>query len=139
MGPLTQLLLQSQTDLLAPQLKTSNDQEAFSFCGSKVWNELEHEVKLALSLSTFNCRLKRFKEFQMNELMNAFGATKNRNFTFFFNLDQALIIHIIWPRLCQPTHCSFKPKSHFFKLALACCKLNFFLKRIIRDKSLVPK
>ena len=43
---------------LAPRMKTSNGQKAFSFRGSKVWNELEHEVKLAPSLSTFNCRLK---------------------------------------------------------------------------------
>ena len=47
-----------ETDLLAPRMKTSNGQKAFSFRGSKVWNKLEHEVKLAPSLSTFKCRLK---------------------------------------------------------------------------------
>ena len=47
-----------ETDLLAPRMKTSNGQKAFSFRGSKVWNELEHEVKLAPSLSTFKCRLR---------------------------------------------------------------------------------
>ena len=47
-------LRNSETDLLAPRMKTSNGQKAFSFRGSKVWNELEHEVKLAPSLSTFN-------------------------------------------------------------------------------------
>ena len=51
-------LRHSETDLLAPRMKTSNGQKAFSFRGSKVWNELEHEVKLAPSLSTFKCRLK---------------------------------------------------------------------------------
>ena len=50
-------LRNSETDLLTPRMKTSNGQEAFSFRGSKVWNELEHEVKLASSLSTFKCRL----------------------------------------------------------------------------------
>ena len=39
----------SETDLLAPRMKTSNDQIAFSFRGPKVWNELEHEVKLQYS------------------------------------------------------------------------------------------
>ena len=47
-----------ETDRLAPRMKTSNGQEAFSFRLSKVWNELEYEVKLAPSLSNFNCRLK---------------------------------------------------------------------------------
>ena len=47
------------TDLLAPLMKTSNGQKEFSFRGSKVWNELEHEVKLAPSLSTFKYRLSR--------------------------------------------------------------------------------
>ena len=47
-----------ETDLLAPRMKTSNGQKAFSFRGAKVWNELKHEVKLAPSLSTFKCRLK---------------------------------------------------------------------------------
>ena len=47
-----------ETYLLAPRMKTSNGQKAFSFRGSKVWNELEHEVKLDPSLSTFRCRLK---------------------------------------------------------------------------------
>ena len=51
-------LRNSETDLLAPQMKTSNGQKAFSFRGSKVWNELEHEVKLVSSLFTFKCRLK---------------------------------------------------------------------------------
>ena len=51
-------LRNSKTDLLAPRMKTSNGQKAFSFRGSKVWNELKHEVKLAFSLSTFKCRLK---------------------------------------------------------------------------------
>ena len=37
-------LRNSETDLLAPLMKTSIDQR---FKGSKVWNELEHEVKLA--------------------------------------------------------------------------------------------
>ena len=32
--------------LLAPRMKTSNGQRAFSFRESKVWNELEHEAKL---------------------------------------------------------------------------------------------
>ena len=47
-----------ETDLLAPRMKTSNGQKAFSFRGAKVWNGLKHEVKLAPSLSTFKCRLK---------------------------------------------------------------------------------
>ena len=47
-----------ETDLLAPRMKTSNGQKAFSFRGAMVWNELKHEVKLAPSLSTFKCRLK---------------------------------------------------------------------------------
>ena len=47
-----------ETDLLAPRMKTSNGQKAFSFRGAKVWNELKHEVKLAPSLSTFKNRLK---------------------------------------------------------------------------------
>ena len=51
-------LRNSETDLLAPRMKTSNGQKAFSFRGSKVRNELEHEIKLASSLSTFKCRLK---------------------------------------------------------------------------------
>ena len=41
-----------ETDLLAARMKTSHGQKAFAFRGSKVWNELEHEVKLAPSLST---------------------------------------------------------------------------------------
>ena len=47
-----------ETDLLAPRMKTSNGQKAFSFRGAKLWNESKHEVKLAPSLSTFKCRLK---------------------------------------------------------------------------------
>ena len=47
-----------ETDLIAPRMKTSNGQKAFSFRGAKVWNEVKHEVKLAPSLSTFKCRLK---------------------------------------------------------------------------------
>ena len=43
-----------ETDLLAPRMKTSNGQKAFSFRGAKVWNELKHEVKLAPSQSTLN-------------------------------------------------------------------------------------
>ena len=43
-----------ETDLLSPQMKTSNGQKAFSFRGARVWNGLKHEVKLALSLSTLN-------------------------------------------------------------------------------------
>ena len=31
-----------ETDLLAPRMKTSNGQKAFSFRGPKVWNKLEH-------------------------------------------------------------------------------------------------
>ena len=46
------------TDLLAPRMKTSNGQKAFSIRGAKVWNGLKHEVKLAPSLSTFKRRLK---------------------------------------------------------------------------------
>ena len=34
-------LRNSETDLLAPRMKTSNGQKALSFRGSKVWNELE--------------------------------------------------------------------------------------------------
>ena len=51
-------LRNSETDLLAPRMKTSNGQKGCSFRGSKVWIELEHEVTLAPSLSTFKCRLK---------------------------------------------------------------------------------
>ena len=47
-----------ETDLLAPRMKTSNGQKAFSFRGAKVWNGVKHEVKLAPSLSTVKCRLK---------------------------------------------------------------------------------
>ena len=47
-----------ETDLLAPRMKTSNGQKAFSFRRAKVWNGLEHKVKLSPSLSTFKCRLK---------------------------------------------------------------------------------
>ena len=47
-----------ETDLVAPRMKTSNGQKAFSFLGAKVWSGLKHEVKLAPSLSTFKCRLK---------------------------------------------------------------------------------
>ena len=47
-----------ETDLLAPRMKTSNGQTAFSFRGASVWNGLKHEVKLAPSLSIFKCRLK---------------------------------------------------------------------------------
>ena len=32
------------TDLLAPRMKTSNGQKAFSFRGAKGWNGLKHEV-----------------------------------------------------------------------------------------------
>ena len=46
-----------ETDLLAPRIKTSNCQKAFSFRGAKVWNGLKHEVKVAPSLSTFKYRL----------------------------------------------------------------------------------
>ena len=46
------------TDVLAPRMKTSNGQKAFSFRGAKVWNGLKHEVKLAPSRSNFRCRLK---------------------------------------------------------------------------------
>ena len=33
-----------ETDSLAPPMKTSNGQKAFSFRGAKVWNGLKHEV-----------------------------------------------------------------------------------------------
>ena len=45
-------IINSKTDLLAPWMKTSSGQKACFFRGSKVWDELEHEVKLAHSLST---------------------------------------------------------------------------------------
>ena len=43
-------LRKCEADLLAPRMKTSNGQKAFSFRGAKVWNELKHEVKLAPSV-----------------------------------------------------------------------------------------
>ena len=36
-----------ETDLLAPRMKTSNGQKAFSFRGAKVWNELKQASPLS--------------------------------------------------------------------------------------------
>ena len=47
-----------ETNLLAPRTKRRNGQKAFSFPGTKVWNEPKNEVKLTSSLSTFKCGLK---------------------------------------------------------------------------------
>ena len=47
-----------ETDLLTPRMKASNGQKACSSRGATIWNELEHEIKLAPSLSSFICRLK---------------------------------------------------------------------------------
>ena len=47
-----------ETDLLTSRMKASNGQKTFSSHGATIWNELEHESKLAPSLSSFICRLK---------------------------------------------------------------------------------
>ena len=51
-------LRNAETDLLLPLQKTSNGQRDISFRGSKVWNQLDYDLKQASSLGTFKRRLK---------------------------------------------------------------------------------
>ena len=51
-------LRNTETDLLLPMRKTSNGQKGISFRGSKLWNQLDYDIKQAPSLPTFKRRLK---------------------------------------------------------------------------------
>ena len=51
-------LRNTDTDLLLPLRKTSNGQRGISFCGSKLWNQLDYDLKQASSLATFKRTLK---------------------------------------------------------------------------------
>ena len=50
-------LRNTEADLRVPLFKTSNGQKSISFCGSKLWNQLSSDVRLAPSLLTFKRRL----------------------------------------------------------------------------------
>ena len=47
-----------ETNLLLPMRKTSNGKKGRSFRGSKLWNQLDYDIKQAPSLATFKQRLK---------------------------------------------------------------------------------
>ena len=47
------ILRYSETNLKIPLLRTSTGQKAFPYRGAKLWNALNRETKLALSLTTF--------------------------------------------------------------------------------------
>ena len=51
-------LRKTETDLSIPLRKTNNGQTAISFGGSKLWNNLELDVKQAPTLATFKRRIK---------------------------------------------------------------------------------
>ena len=51
-------LRNTETDLSLPLRKTKNGQNAISFRGPKLWNQLELDLKQAPSLATFKKRLK---------------------------------------------------------------------------------
>ena len=51
-------LRNTDTDLSLPLGKTNNGQRAISFCGPKLWNQLELDAKQAPSLVTFKRRIK---------------------------------------------------------------------------------
>ena len=51
-------LRNTETDLLLLMRKTSNGQKGISFRGSKLWNQLDYDIKQAPSLATFKRRLK---------------------------------------------------------------------------------
>ena len=51
-------LQNTDADLLLPLRKTSNGQRCISFLGSKLWNQLDYELKQASSLATFKRTLK---------------------------------------------------------------------------------
>ena len=51
-------LRNTDTDLLLPLRKTSNGQRGISFRGSKLWNQLDYDLKQASSLATFKRTLK---------------------------------------------------------------------------------
>ena len=51
-------LRNTETDLMLPLRKTSNGQRGISFRGSKLWNQLDYDIKNAPSLATFKRRLK---------------------------------------------------------------------------------
>ena len=51
-------LRNTETDLMLPLRKTSNGQRGISFRGSKLWNQLDYDIKQAPSLATFKRRLK---------------------------------------------------------------------------------
>ena len=46
-----------ESDLRVPLFKTANGQKSFAYRGARLWNNLESEVKKALSLSVFTYRL----------------------------------------------------------------------------------
>ena len=51
------VLRSSGNDLKIPLLKTTDGQKAFSYRGTKLWDNLEMQIKLAASLKTFKDQL----------------------------------------------------------------------------------
>ena len=52
-------LRNTATDLQVPLMKTCNGQRAFSYCGARVWNHLDLEVKQASPFKAFKDAVKR--------------------------------------------------------------------------------
>ena len=66
------ILRSTETNLQIPLLRTSTGQKAFSYCGAKLWNELNKETKLASSLATFKNPYERYIIFSYVILLCSF-------------------------------------------------------------------
>ena len=53
-------LRSSGTDVLIPRMRTSNGQKYFAYRGTKVWNDLDSETKLASNIQSFKSKLKNY-------------------------------------------------------------------------------
>ena len=53
----TRELRNTKNDLAEPLMQTVSGQKAFSYCGTKVWNKLNNNIKEALSIYSFKSRL----------------------------------------------------------------------------------
>ena len=51
-------LRNSKTDLAIPMLRTGNGQKSFAYRGASLWNSLDLETKMALSINAFKSKLK---------------------------------------------------------------------------------
>ena len=109
-------LRNSETDLLAQRMKASNGQKAFSFRGSKVWNELEHEVKQGWACDTEDDGPTLVRKPVVHEKAFTIFVPKTSRFDDKFTLLSffTLIENLITDDVCPEKTCSFGP-SPFLK------------------------